>query len=155
LPDRAPLTLDYQEGADVGLRWYAAKGLKPQFAFGYGLTYTSFAYSALNITGGRRPKATLTVTNTGNRAGRDVPQIYLTAVDGKPTLRLAGFDSLTLAPGESRTITIDIDPKLLAHWVTDSLRVSSGVYEFSVGRSAADLVTKAAAHIPVLRLSSP
>jgi beta-glucosidase len=150
-PDSSSSVLDYTEGAEVGLRWYAAKGLRPQFAFGYGLSYTRFAYSAVNVSGGRKPKARFTVTNTGTRVGRDVPQLYLVAVNGKPLLRLAGFRSVTLRPGESQVVTLDLDPRLLANWAGDGFQVAGGLYEFALGRSAVDLGTSVSTHIPSFR----
>jgi beta-glucosidase len=150
-PDRTAAVVNYTEGADVGLRWYAAKGLRPQFAFGYGLSYTRFAYSAVSVSGGRKPKAKFTVTNTGSRAGRDVPQLYLVGVDGKPTLRLVGFQSVTLAPGESRVVSLDLDPRLLGNWVGDAFKVAGGVYDFALGRSAIDRGTPVSTRIPAFR----
>ena len=81
-PWGTPTTIEYNEGAEVGYRWFAKTGAKPMYAFGHGLSYTSFAYSDLDVTGGETVTATVTVTNTGGRAGADVPQLYLTDAAG-------------------------------------------------------------------------
>src|SRR5690606_6278151 len=73
----APVTIRYNEGAEVGYRWYARNGTKPMYAFGHGLSYTSFAYENFRVRGGDTVSAAFTVTNTGTRAGADVPQVYL------------------------------------------------------------------------------
>jgi beta-glucosidase len=117
------VTIDYHEGAEIGYRWFAQQGATPLYAFGHGLGYTTFAYEGLAV---EDLTATFTVTNTGARAGADVPQLYLT----EPRMRLLGFDRVELAPGESRTVTITADPRL----------VPDGPRRFAVGHSAADLV---------------
>jgi beta-glucosidase len=71
------------EGAEVGYRWYAQRNHKPMYAFGFGLSYTSFDYKDLKVSGGETITATFTVTNTGNLAGADVPQVYLTDAAGE------------------------------------------------------------------------
>ena len=78
----SPTTIHYSEGADVGHRWFARTGQVPLFAFGHGLTYTTFEYRDLEVTGGDTVTATFSVVNTGNRGGTDVPQVYLTARAG-------------------------------------------------------------------------
>lgn len=152
LPEGSPATIDYGEGADVGYRWYAARGMKPLFAFGHGLSYTSFAYSGLTLKGGAKPVATLTVTNTGKRAGIDVPQLYLTAMPGKPAERLIGFSRVELAPGQSRTVTMALDPRLLANWTNGGWTIDAGWYEFQLGRSATDFAVGAKLKIAAQRM---
>jgi beta-glucosidase len=113
------VTIEYQEGAEVGYRWFAQQGETPLYAFGHGLSYTTFAYENLVVEGGDTVTATFTVTNTGEREGADVPQLYLT----EPRRRLLGFERVELAPGESRSVTITAEPRLLARfdrqWVID------------------------------------
>jgi beta-glucosidase len=106
--------VEYQEGSDVGYRWYAAKKLTPLFPFGHGLTYTSFGYANLKVTGGRTFTISFDVTNKGARAGADVPQIYVARADGAP--RLAAFQRVTLKPGETRHVTLTAEPRILANW---------------------------------------
>jgi beta-glucosidase len=138
-PTDPDVTVDYTiEGADVGYRWYAREGKTPLFAFGHGLSYTRFTYGGLTLAGGARPRATFTVRNSGARAGADVPQLYLTAIAGGPVRRLAGFTKLTLAPGESRTVTMEVDPRLLADWRDGQWRIAGGAYRFALAKSAAD-----------------
>ena len=108
-PWGTPITVEYNEGADVGYRWFARQGEKPLFAFGHGLSYTTFAYSNLKVSGGETITATFTVTNTGKRAGADVPQLYLTEAAGEKRMRLLGFERVDLAPGESREVSLEAE----------------------------------------------
>src|SRR5262245_59653845 len=115
-PWGTPTTIRYNEGAEVGYRWFAQKNEKPLYPFGHGLSYTSFSYSGFSVTGGKTVTAKFTVTNTGQRAGADVPQVYLTDVAGEKLMRLLGFERVELAPGASRTVTLEADPRLLARF---------------------------------------
>jgi beta-glucosidase len=81
-----------QRGAEVGYRWFAKTGQQPLYAFGHGLSYTSFGYRDLEVSGGDTVTASFTVTNTGDHAGADVPQLYLTEAVGDRRLRLLGFE---------------------------------------------------------------
>jgi beta-glucosidase len=132
------VTVDYRiEGADVGYRWFARESKTPLFAFGHGLNYTRFEHGALQVREGKTLQASFTVRNTGNRAGADVPQLYLTDMAGKSTTRLVAFSKVMLAPGESKAITLDIDPRLLANWSDGRWQIKAGVYRFSLAKSAA------------------
>src|SRR5690606_4631173 len=82
-PWGTPVTIEYNEGAEIGYRWFAKTGATPMYAFGHGLSYTTFEYSGLEVTGGETVTATFTVTNTGDRPGADVPQLYLTEAAGE------------------------------------------------------------------------
>jgi beta-glucosidase len=115
-PWGTPITIRYDEGAEVGYRWYAEQDEKPMYAFGHGLSYTTFDYSALEVTGGETITATFTVTNTGEREGADVPQLYLTEAPDEIRMRLLGFERVELAPGESHKVTLAADPRLLARF---------------------------------------
>jgi beta-glucosidase len=99
-PWGTPITIRYDEGAEVGYRWYAKKGTKPMYPFGHGLSYTTFSYSDLQVSGGETITATFTVTNTGRREGADLPQLYLTNAPGEKRMRLLGFERVELHPGE-------------------------------------------------------
>ena len=99
-PWGTPVTIEYDEGAEVGYRWFAQTGAKPLYAFGHGLSYTTFEHTDLNVEGGDTVTATFTVTNTGDRTGADVPQVYLTNTPDGPRMRLLGFERVELEPGE-------------------------------------------------------
>jgi beta-glucosidase len=147
-PD-ANVTLEYVEGADVGYRWYARHGIAPLFAFGHGLSYTTFAYDKLKVEGGKTLTVTFDVQNTGQRAGSDIPQIYLTSIAGAPELRLIGFARVSLEPGERKTITLTADRRLLAHYdePRKRWRVASGRYAVRLGKSAVDLLDEGSAAV--------
>src|SRR5262249_21397607 len=132
-------------GAEVGYRWYAKKNAKPMFAFGHGLSYTSFSYSDLKVEGGETVTASFTVTNTGKRDGADVPQLYLTEAAGEKRMRLLGFERGELKPGESRQLKLTADPRLLARFDAKDGRwsIAQGTYRVALGKSAEDLVLKA------------
>lgn len=138
LPWGEPSTIDYAEGSDVGYRWFATAGEAPMFAFGHGLSYTDFAYRDLTVTGGDTVTAGFSVVNTGDRAGADVPQLYLTAAPDRECLRLLGFERIELEPGATRRVTIEADPRLLARYdgSVGSWRIRAGGYRVAVSASA-------------------
>jgi beta-glucosidase len=135
------------EGAEVGYRWFAKTGAKPFFAFGHGLSYTSFEYGDLEVGGGDTITATFSVTNTGDRAGADVPQLYLTEAAGDRRMRLLGFERVELQPGESRQVSLTADPRLLARFdaAAGQWRIAEGSYIVALAKSAEDLVLEAKA----------
>jgi beta-glucosidase len=137
-PWGTPTTVRYEEGAEVGYRWFAKTHKKPMYAFGHGLSYTAFAYSDLKVSGGETITATFTVTNTGKREGADVPQIYLTGAAGDQRMRLLGFERVALKPGESRQVTLKADPRLLARFdgKAGQWRIEKGSYRVALGKSA-------------------
>lgn len=139
-------TIEYFEGADVGYRWYAGSGRQPMFAFGHGLSYTRFDYRDLVVTGGETITATFSVVNAGDRAGADVPQLYVTAVPGGPCLRLLGFERVELDPGDTCRVRIETDPRLLARYdgSVGSWRIEPGDYTAAVGISASAMRLSAA-----------
>jgi len=135
-----PLSADYDiEGSDVGYRWYARKGATPLFPFGFGLSYTTFDQGGLKLTGGSAVKASFTVKNIGARDGADVAQVYLVNAAGKAEQRLVGFQKVALKAGESRAVSLSVDPRLLADWNGAGWTVRGGAYQFALGASAADL----------------
>ena len=104
----------FGERLDVGYRWYDAHKVAPLFPFGYGLSYTSFTYDKLRIvSSGPRVAVSFTVTNTGARAGSDVPQLYVDdpAFVGEPPKQLQGYERVFLRPGKSTQVTIPLTPQ--------------------------------------------
>ena len=133
-PPPAPFAVDYHEGSDVGYRWFERTGADPLFPFGFGLSYTQFAHSDLKVTSGKRLTVSFKVSNVGQREGTDVPQLYV-APPGR-THRLAGWEKVTLKPGESRRVTIIADPWILASWDVNGWRRQAGTYDVQVAASA-------------------
>ena len=138
-------TVQYSEGLDVGYRWYDAQNVTPLFPFGYGLSYTSFSYSNLNVGALSNGQATVTatVTNTGTRAGTDVAQLYMgdPASAGEPPHQLKGFQRVTLNAGASATVTFTVPAHDLASWDTTSGNwiAGTGTYQILVGDSSRNL----------------
>lgn len=133
--------VQYREGLYVGYRYYQTAGVPVAFPFGYGLSYTSFAYSNLQAASNG---VTLTVTNTGKRAGAEIVQLYVAkprAEVFRPAQELKGFAKVQLQPGESKTVTIPLDDKAFRYWntKTDSWEVEGGSYELRVGASSTDI----------------
>ncbi|MFV3129004.1 beta-glucosidase family protein [Niveispirillum sp. KHB5.9] len=145
LPDGTKFDVAYPEGAAVGYKWFDKNGHKPLFPFGYGLSYTNFAYQDLKAEVGADGTLTLSgsVTNKGARAGKAVPQLYVGPAGGgwEAPKRLAGWQKLELAPGASGRFSVPVDARLLAsfdvarkEWV-----VKPGRYKVWLGASATDL----------------
>ena len=140
LPEKVQFDVPYPEGADVGYRWFSKQSTTPLFAFGHGLSYTTYRYDNLVVRGGAALTVQFRVTNTGTRAGKDAPQVYLTATPGGAARRLIGFDKVSLKPGESRTVTVTADPRLLGQFdmARHGWRVPGGSYQVAVSRAAND-----------------
>jgi beta-glucosidase len=135
--------IEFTEGLKVGYKWYDAEGKQPLFPFGHGLSYTTFAYSGLKVAPGASPALSVTVKNTGGRAGADAVQIYATlpAAAKEPFKRLVGWEKVKLAPGESKTITVPIEPKFLSIFDTgkNDWELMPGQYTIHAGGSSRDL----------------
>jgi beta-glucosidase len=140
-PWGTPTRIEYNEGAEVGYRWFAKTNAAPLFPFGHGLGYTAFALSDLTVSGGDTISTAFTVTNTGYRDGADVPQLYLTEAAGEHRMRLLGFERVELRPGEKRNVILKADPRLIARFDpgTGGWRIAGGRYRVAVGESATDL----------------
>jgi beta-glucosidase len=149
-------TIDYDEGAEVGYRWFAQQATAPLYAFGHGQGYTSFEYGGLEVTGDETITATFTVTNTGEREGADVPQLYLTSAAGDERMRLLGFERVELAAGASRSVSVAADPRLLARFDAGAgqWHVAAGRYEIAVGHAADDLVLRGQVELSERRFGS-
>ena len=137
-PPPAPFVVDYKEGSDVGYRWFEKTGAKPLFPFGYGLTYSRFAYAGLKIKGGEDLTVRFQLTNRGEREASETAQLYV-APPGR-THRLAGWMRVTLKPGETRELEIVADPRLLADYDAKAGRWMrpAGGYDVVVGPAAGD-----------------
>ncbi|MDR0952153.1 MAG: glycoside hydrolase family 3 C-terminal domain-containing protein [Oscillospiraceae bacterium] len=122
----------YQEGVYVGYRYYDKAGVPVRWGFGFGLSYTSFSYSNLNISGN---SVTVTVKNTGKVPGAEVAQLYIEPPRGglhRPIRELKGFRKVFLEPGESETVSFELEERSLAVW-DGGWRVTGGVYTACVG----------------------
>jgi beta-glucosidase len=135
----------YSEGLEVGYRWYDARGVEPLFAFGHGLSYTTFAYSGLMLKklSGGNVSVSFTLQNTGSRAGAEVAQVYVghPAAIGEPPKQLKGYRKVFLQPGESTQVALTLDPNAFAYWSTaqGGWAVGGGTYRILVGSSSRDL----------------
>jgi beta-glucosidase len=133
----------YDEGLKVGYKWYDAERKAVLFPFGFGLSYTSYAYSELKVRAGKQPTVTFTVKNAGSRAGAEVAQVYaaLPADAGEPPKRLVGWSKVKLQAGESKEVTISIDSAYLSVFdeASDSWKMVPGSYSFMAGGSSQDL----------------
>ena len=138
---------DYAEGIWVGYRYFQTAGKAVSYPFGYGLSYTTFAYSkpVVKVEKNGTVTATVTVTNTGSVAGKEIVELYVTAPDGglvKPVYELKGFaKTKNLKPGASEIVTITIDPYTLASFNENSSawETAAGSYTAHFGASAADI----------------
>ena len=157
-PDPGTRRVVYRNGVFVGYRGYEHNGVTPQFAFGYGLSYTTFRYGKLAIKPGAKSGAyevTFEVTNTGKRAGAEVAQVYVGdshASVPRPPKELKGFAKVELKPGETKSVTIALDARSFTYYdVKDKLwRADPGEFDVLVGRSSAAIELKGK-----IRQSSP
>lgn len=133
----------YDEGLKVGYKWYDAENKPVLFPFGFGLSYTTYLYSGLRVTGGTSTTVGFTLKNTGARAGAEIAQVYaeLPASAGEPPKRLVGWSKVSLDPGESKYIQLAIDPLYLSVYDdnADGWKIVPGEYTFLVGGSSKDL----------------
>ncbi len=116
LPTPVFIDANYTEGLKVGYRWYDAQNKDPLFSFGFGLSYTSFSYSQLKVTPGKPVQVSFVVKNTGPRAGAEVAEVYLglPASTNEPPKRLVAWEKVQLDPGQSRTVTVSLEPQFMS-----------------------------------------
>ncbi|MGH9494823.1 MAG: beta-glucosidase family protein [Candidatus Sulfotelmatobacter sp.] len=143
----APFPVNYDEGVKVGYKWYDAENKPVLFPFGYGLSYTTYSYSNLQVAPGKTPHVTFTIKNTGKRAGAEVAEVYasLPPAASEPPKRLVGWSKVALNPGESKEVSVDVDPKFLSIFDVkqNGWQLLPGGYGFMVGGSSQDLPLKA------------
>jgi beta-glucosidase len=152
-PERSMKGVDhkttYTEGVNLGYRWFDKQNIDPLYAFGYGLSYTTFAYSGLKVKkssdGGL--DVTVNIKNTGNTDSDEVPQVYLSAPAQIPSgvqfpvRSLAAFDRVHIPAGKSQTVTLHVVPRQLQYWSTAQQKwvTANGKRTISVGASSRDL----------------
>ena len=134
-------TVEYREGLYIGYRYFTTAEKAVRFPFGYGMSYTTFAYSDMVAD---EQGVSLTVTNTGSAAGTEIVQLYVAKKDSelfRPVKELKGFARVTLAPGEKQRITIMLDDKAFRFWNVKANRweIEGGEYELLVGASVEDI----------------
>jgi len=111
----------YAEKLNMGYRWYDARNIKPMYEFGYGLSYTHFAYSGLSVSRQRDGSLSVafTVRNDGRVAGAETPQVYLgVPYKDEPPKRLVGWEKIRLNPGEARHVRVTVSPRMQSVWDT-------------------------------------
>lgn len=134
-------TVEYREGLYIGYRYFTTAEKAVRFPFGYGMSYTTFAYSDMAAD---EQGVSLTVTNTGSVAGTEIVQLYVAKKNSelfRPAKELKGFARVTLAPGEKQRITITLDDKAFRFWNVKANRweIEGGEYEMLVGASVEDI----------------
>jgi beta-glucosidase len=141
-----PFEMTYDEGVKIGYKWYDAENKKPLFPFGFGLSYTTYRYSGLQVTPGEKVKVSFTIANTGSREGAEIAEVYagLPAAAQEPPKRLVGFTRVKLNPGEKKNVTVEIEPKYLSIFdeQKDDWSLLPGDYSIMVGGSSDDLPLK-------------
>ncbi|HWZ45399.1 MAG TPA: glycoside hydrolase family 3 C-terminal domain-containing protein [Candidatus Saccharimonadales bacterium] len=141
-----PFQTTYDEGLKVGYKWYDAEHKQVLFPFGYGLSYTTYSYSDLTVTPGKNVRVSFKVTNTGSRAGAEVAEVYAALPEsaGEPPKRLVGWSKVKLNGGESKDVTLEVDPEFLSIFNVekDAWQLVPGSYTLMVGGSSQSLPLK-------------
>ena len=142
-------TAEYREGLYIGYRYYDTTGTPVRYPFGYGLSYTTFAYSDISAT---KDSVTFTLTNTGDQDGAEVAQVYVSCKNGKifrPKKELKGFAKVFLKAGESKTVTVALDDKAFRYFnvKTDRWETETADYEISVAANVSDVKLTATVHV--------
>jgi beta-glucosidase len=142
--------VNYTEGAKVGYKWFEAENKQPLFPFGFGLSYTKYAYSNLKVDEKQR-QVTFSIKNTGARPGAEIAQVYaqLPSTSAEPFKRLVAWERIPLAAGESKTVTLPLTPLYLSVFddQNNSWSLLPGEYKLLVGPSSADTPLTAALHV--------
>jgi beta-glucosidase len=142
--------VEYREGLFVGYRYYDRKKLKPLFPFGFGLSYTTFAYSDLTVdkkelADTETVRVSVKVKNTGKRAGKEIVQLYVRDVVSKvtrPDKELKGFAKVALEPGEEKTVSFTLDKRAFAYYNVElkDWHVETGEFDILIGKSSQDIL---------------
>jgi len=147
-----PFQISYDEGLKVGYKWYDAEKKPVLFPFGFGLSYTTYAYSDLKIDPGQPMHVSFTVKNSGTHDGAEVAQVYasLPASAGEPPKRLVGFSKINLASGESKAVSVDVPAQYLSIFdeKKNGWQLVPGDYTIMVGGSSLDLPLHQSATLP-------
>ena len=138
-------SVSYDEGVKVGYKWYEAEHKQPLFPFGFGLSYTSYSYSDLKADSGQKT-VSFKVKNSGKRAGTEIAEVYAELPDkaDEPFKRLVGWQRVELGPGESKTVSVTIDPQMLSIFDEQSndWQLLKGNYRITAGPSSEDTPLK-------------
>jgi beta-glucosidase len=149
---KATFSVHYDEGLKVGYKWYDAENKEVLFPFGFGLSYTTYKYSDLKATPGSGATFTFTVTNTGKRDGAEIAQVYVAMPKElqEPPKRLVGFTKVQLYAGESKQVTVKVDPKYLSIFdeAQNAWKLVPGSYTFMVGGSSKELPLQQQVNLP-------
>ena len=146
-------TSKYTEGSLVGYRWFDTKNVPVMYAFGHGLSYVDFTYGPMTVSSKKNAvKVTFDLTNTGSMEADEVVQLYVRRVDSKvewPYKELKAFDRVTLAPGETKSVTLEIKADDLRYWNVDTnaWTLEHGKLELLLGSASDDIRQKADASI--------
>jgi beta-glucosidase len=144
-------SVKYDEGLKVGYKWYDAEKKAVLFPFGYGLSYTTFAYSGLKVTAGKETAVSFTVKNTGKRDGAEIAEVYaaLPASAAEPPKRLVAWSKVWLKAGESKDVSVSVDGKYLSIYdeAAGGWKLAPGGYTFMVGGSSQELPLSAKADL--------
>ncbi len=136
-----PFDIHYTEGMKVGYKWFEAEHKQPLFPFGFGLSYTSYAYADLKVDA-QQKTVSFSVKNTGSHAGTEIAQVYamLPSAADEPFKRLIGWQRVTLAAGEAKQVTLNIDPLYLSIFNVqkNSFELLAGEYKIYLGGSSSD-----------------
>jgi beta-glucosidase len=156
LPNETPAQITYDEGAAIGYKWYDAKGYRPLFAFGHGLSYTRFALSDLAASAdGKAIRVSFSIRNVGKRSGKGVAQVYVAPADWvkagwEAPKRLGAFAKADLKPGQSKRVELTVDPRLLATYEAagNNWHTKSGTYRLMLGQASDDQMQTADISLP-------
>jgi beta-glucosidase len=156
MPNETPAQVTYDEGAAIGYKWYDAKGYRPLFAFGRGLSYTRFSLGNLSAKpAGRSIRLTFTIRNVGKRLGKSVAQVYVVPSDWhkvgwEAPKRLGNFAKVELKPGQQKRVELSVDPRLLAVYETagNNWHIKPGDYRLLLGQASDAQMQSATVTLP-------